>query len=705
VIQGSTVGSIRLNQAQRAAVEHELGPLLVLAGAGSGKTGVVTRRIARLIKRGVPAAAILAMTFTNRAAAEMRERVVRSLGHRATEGLRVCTFHRFGLEVLSREARALGLRGGRFAIFDQGDCAGVIRTAMAGLRAGRSYDLGAVLHRISLAKNAFLDPEGYAAQAARRDDEYDELTALLYPRYQAALGGLQAFDFDDLVCEPVRLWRRRAEVAERWRMRFRYVIVDEYQDTNTAQLELLRLLCAGHQNLCVVGDDDQAIYAWRGADVGNILDFDKHFPDARVVRLERNYRSTKAVLDVANAVLAASSARRHDKRLIATQGEGEPVQRITLGDGTAEARFVADQAKGLIAAGTARPRDIAVLYRSNLQAGEIETELAARGLPYQLFGGTQTFERKEVKDVLAYLTAAVEPWGELAVRRSLTYPPRGIGDAGLRKLASHATASDGTLLDSALGAHRVAGLSDAARRGCRAYGRVLTELNRRLDRGESATAITRWLVEAIELKAAIFAESGQSNKAAGRRWGNVQHLLKAFARREQSGPLDREALRQYLRMLVLRENDEDDGDVADRITLTTMHGAKGLEYPFVFLVGLEEGFLPHARSVAERATDVHGGPGPVVDEIEQERRLLYVAITRARRQLWLCHAKARLARGKLQKRVPSRFLLQIPDELLVARDLDDPAAADIGVAQRGARDVLAAILAAGDPDSGGTEST
>ncbi|MBW2454454.1 MAG: UvrD-helicase domain-containing protein [Deltaproteobacteria bacterium] len=694
------MATIRLNQAQRAAVEHDLGPLLVLAGAGSGKTGVVTRRIARLIKRGVPAAAILAMTFTNRAAAEMRERVVRSLGQRATEGLRVCTFHRFGLEVLSREARALGLRGGRFAIYDQGDCLGVLRTAMRNLVAGRNYDLGAVLNRISLAKNAFVDAEGYATQASRSEDEYDEITALIFPRYQATLQGLQAFDFDDLVCEPVRLWRRRDDVLERWRMRFRYVIVDEYQDTNAAQLAMLRLLCAEHRNLCVVGDDDQAIYAWRGADVGNILDFDKHFPGTKVVRLERNYRSTAAVLDVANAVLAASSARRHEKKLIPTQGAGEPVQSITLADGTAEARFIADQAHELISSGVARARDIGVLYRSNLQAGEIESELAARGVPYQLFGGTQTFDRKEVKDVLAYLTAALEPFNELAVRRSLTYPPRGVGDASLRKLASHATLGDGTLLDSALGAHAVAGLNDSGRQGCRSYGRIITELNRRIDGSGTAAETTSWLVGAMEIKAAIFAESGQNNKAAGRRWSNVQHLVKAIARREDGHILDREGLGQYLRMLVLRENDEDAGDVADRVTLTTMHGAKGLEYAYVFLVGLEEGFLPHARSVADRATDVAPTEGPATDEIEQERRLFYVAITRARRQLWLCRAKARLGRGKLQKRVPSRFLLQIPEELLVQRDLDEPAPADIGVAQRGARDVLAAILGAGsDPKS------
>jgi len=693
------VARIRLNKAQQAAVDHNLGPLLVLAGAGSGKTGVVTQRITRLVKRGVPAAAILAMTFTNRAATEMRERVIRGIGHRGSKGLRVCTFHRFGLEVLSREARALGLRGGRFAIYDRSDCLGVIRSALRSVVSDHSYDLGAILNRISLAKNAFLDADLYSAKVAQSEDEYDEMTALAFPRYQTALRNLQAFDFDDLVCEPVRLWRRSEEVRDRWRMRFRYVIVDEYQDTNAAQEEMLRQLCAEHGNLSVVGDDDQAIYAWRGADVGNILDFDKHFPGTKTVRLERNYRSTAAILDVANALLAAGSARRHEKKLIPTQGAGETVQSITLRDGTAEARFVTEEAHRLISSGAARARDIAVLYRSNLQAGELESELKARGVAYQLFGGTQTFERKEVKDVLAYLTAAIDPYDELAVRRSLTYPPRGVGEVGLGKLASHATLRDGTLLDSTLGAHAVAGLSEAARRGCRHYGRIITELQQRLDGGPSVAETTQWLVGAIELKPAIFAESGRNNKAAGRRWGNIRHLLRAIARREEKVHLDRDGLAKYLRMLMLRENDEEDGEVTDRVTLTTMHGAKGLEFPCVFVVGLEEGLMPHARSVEERATDVAPGATPAVDEIEQERRLLYVAITRARQQLWLCRAKGRSARGKLMKRVASRFLLQIPKELLVERDLEEPPPAELGVTQRGARDVLAAILGAGN-DSG-----
>jgi DNA helicase-2/ATP-dependent DNA helicase PcrA len=698
---------VRLNQAQQQAVEHESGPLLVLAGAGSGKTGVVTRRIARLIERGVPASAILAMTFTNKAAGEMHERVARlvgkrggkglsrrrgsrSGGSRGTEGsLTVCTFHRFGLDVLSREARALGLRGGRFAIYDRGDCMGVLREVMRSVNSGRNYDLGAVLNRISLAKNAFLDPETYADSVARPDDPYDEVTAIAFPRYQQALTSLQAFDFDDLVCEPVWLWRRREEVLARWRMRYRHVIVDEYQDTNLAQLQMLRMLAADHRNLCVVGDDDQAIYAWRGADVRNILDFDKHFPGTSIVRLERNYRSTEAVLDVANAVLAASSARRHDKKLIPTQGAGTKVKLVTAEDGAAEARFVAAEAHRLIDGGQARARDIAVLYRSNLQAGELEAELKARGVVYQMFGGTQTWERKEVKDLLAYLETAVDGT-ELAVRRSLNYPPRGIGDAALGKLTAHASAQDLSIYRAVERAHAVVDLGAQPLEGCRAYLRVVGQLRSLMEEKRPAVEIVQALCGAIDMKRQIQAEAGDNLKAGARRWANVEFLLRVCARRDEKGPMDGEGWRQFLRRLLLREESEDAEQGSDKVTLTTMHGAKGLEYRVVFVVGLEEGLMPHARTLDDRVTDAPA-LSVATDEIEQERRLFYVAVTRAREQLYLCRARARLARGKAHKRAPSRFLLQIPEELLEVLDVDEPQT-DATEVKRGADGVLAALL-------------
>ena len=696
--------SLRLNPSQREAVLHAHGPMLVLAGAGSGKTGVVTQRIARLIKEGTPARAILAMTFTNKAAGEMLERVEKLAGKKTTKGLLACTFHRFGLEVLSRETKVLGLRGDDFAIFDRGDATAVVRDALRTQVTGRTYDVGAIVNRISLAKNAFLDPEAYARSRANSADEYDAVTADVYPRYAAALRSLQAFDFDDLVCEPVRLWLRRPEVLERWRRRYTQLIVDEFQDTNLAQLEMVRLLAAEHKNVMVVGDDDQAIYAWRGADVRNILDFEEHFPGTRVVRLEQNYRSSEAVLEVANAVLAASRSRRHGKTLRATRGAGDRVKLVSLPDGASEAIWVAEQVMSLCEREDVRPRDVAILYRSNLQAPELESELRARGVPFRVYGGTETFERKEVKDVLAYLTVAVAPHrSELAVRRTLNYPARGVGDAALEKLGAFATLHDLSLFEAIEKSHAVPELSAVAREGCRAYARLVAELQGDVER-LAMPAVLESLAERIALKAEISSETGPNVKAFARRWASVELLIRIFGKRAAKladmkpadRPASKDALAQFIRLLTLR-TDADEADAAERVTLGTMHGSKGLEYRFVFAVGLEEGLLPHARVMETRATDGAPLDGREIDEVEQERRLFYVCVTRAKEQLWLTHAGARIVRGKPQKRVPSRFLLEIPDALVDKVDILDKPRPDPGKELAGAESVLKALLAARRP--------
>ena len=407
----------RLNPSQQAAVEHQLGPMLVLAGAGSGKTRVVTTRIARMLERGVHPRQILAVTFTNKAAAEMLERVARLVGPKPAAELTISTFHSFGLHVLGKETHALGFHGEEFAIFDQADVAGVIRELLRRVQTGRKWDIDAILARISRAKNYFWDE---AQVPEREGDEYDEIAKLLLPRYRAAMRGFQAFDFDDLVCEPVRLFRRKPDVLARWQERFRFLMVDEYQDTNHAQLELVRLLGA-HGNVAVVGDDDQSIYAWRGADVNNILDFERHFAGAKVVKLEENYRSVGAVLTVANAVLAKSRARRHGKVLRAVREEGAQVQEVVCADPEVEADFVIREIQRLRDEGT-RLREIAVLYRSNLQSEPFESALKERGLPFKLVGGTQFYDRKEVKDLLAYLSVVLHPRDEIALRRILNYP-------------------------------------------------------------------------------------------------------------------------------------------------------------------------------------------------------------------------------------------------------------------------------------------
>ena len=692
---------MQLNPSQRAAVEHELGPMLVLAGAGSGKTRVVTERIGRLLQRGVSARSILAMTFTNKASAEMHERVGKLVGSKLARELTVCTFHRFGLDVLGAETRALGLRGTSFAIFDQADCTGVIREILREIKTGKSYDVGAILARISAAKNAFLDAEAWA-EAQRKGkgiDDYDEVAMLVYPRYQAALRAFQAFDFDDLICEVVRLWERRPDVLQRWRERYRFVIVDEYQDTNHAQLELLRNL-GEHRNVVVVGDDDQSIYAWRGADVRNILDFEEHFRGAKVVKLEHNYRSREPILAVANAVLARSGARRHKKTLIATRMEGEKVQHVVCADPEVEASFVATEALRLLEREGARPRDLAVLYRSNLQSGLIEAALKERQIPIRMIGGTQFFERKEVKDLIAYLRVAMNPEDEMSLRRIINYPARGIGDVAVSKITAHATARDLSLWVAVTRPHAIHELTPAAMEGCRQLVRIVEATRLRLERGEPSAQIARALLEDAGFKEDITAGSG-SNSAAARRWGNIEGLLNVFARRDEQGKGDRDKFAEFLRLLALRQESEE--EATDRVTLTTMHGAKGLEFPYVFVIGLEEGIMPHQRALSERATDapVSGAEGDVGGHsIEEERRLFYVAVTRAKDKLYLLRAKTRGQRGKVVPRTPSRFLLDIPGDLLEEREEMAPQAPELNKVKAGAASVLAAISLnpfAGDP--------
>jgi ATP-dependent DNA helicase Rep len=686
--------SVGLNPSQRAAVEHDLGPLLVLAGAGSGKTRVVTQRIARLMERGVPARAILAMTFTNKAAAEMHERVVGLVGAKAAKDLHVSTFHRFGLMVLGAETEALGLRGGQFAIFDQADATGVVREILREMRTGKSYDVGAIIARISNAKNAFLAPEEWEEQQrkGRGLDDYDEIAMLVYPRYQAALRSFQAFDFDDLICEVVRLFQRREDVRRRWQMRYRYVIVDEYQDTNRAQLELTRLLGEEHRNVCVVGDDDQSIYAWRGADVRNILDFEEHFYGAKVIKLEHNYRSQKPILDVANAILARAGTKRHSKTLIATKEGGDKAQVVIAADPDVEASFIGAEAQRLLEREGARPKDIAVLYRSNLQAALIESALKERQIPIRMIGGQQFYERKEVKDLIAYLRLVLKPDDEMALRRIINYPARGIGDAAVAKLSAHATAKGVSLWTAVSRPHAVHELSPAAMEGCRQLVRLVEAMRTHLD-AFSPSSMARALATQIGLKEDIQAGS-PSNNAAARRWGNVEGLLNVFARREEQGKGDRERFAEFLRLIALQRDSEEEA-ATDRVTLTTMHGAKGLEFPYVFVIGLEEGLMPHSRTIDERATDFTPGDGDAATSLDEERRLFYVAVTRARERLYLCRAKARGQRGKLVPRTPSRFLLEIPPELYDERNEEAPVAPELAKAKAGAAGVLAAILAEG----------
>jgi superfamily I DNA/RNA helicase len=688
-----------LNAAQLRAVEHHLGPLVVLAGAGSGKTRVITHRIARLIERGVPPSAILALTFTNKAAGEMSHRVAKILHKKDARAgkkkkrtpepgdVTITTFHSFGLGVLTRERAATG---GAFTIFDQGDSLAAVKEILRGVDAGKRFDAAAILARISNAKNAFSTLEELPDRDA---DAYDAITRLVYPRYQAALRSFRAYDFDDLVCGVVTLWQSRPDVLARWRERYRFLLVDEYQDTNGAQLALVRLLGGEHRNVCVVGDDDQAIYGWRGADVRNILEFEDHFPGAEVIKLEQNYRSAEPILAVANAVIARRTDARHKKVLFTNRTGGQKVRSVIAPTPDIEASWVAKEISRLVRDEGKTPTEIAILYRSNGQSKAFEEALREQGIAHRVVGGQQFFERKEVKDVLAYLRVVLNPKDEIGLRRIVNYPARGIGESSLERLSVHALAKGWSLWQAI---ERVDALDDvpgAAREGCKALERVLAETGRELASGPTVESAVRGLCERVGLRRDID-ESSPSLPAAARRWANVEALFASFARREAREAHAHDGtlptwLAAFLQALTLETSDDEGDAPAGRVTLSSLHGSKGLEYDYVFLAGCEEGLLPHSRTLDARATDASP------QDIEEERRLFYVGVTRAREALVVSRAKTRGLRGKTVPRTPSRFVLEIPTDLLEETHVTEDPEVSSAVLEEGAGALLAALDALG----------
>ena len=602
----------------------------------------------------------------------MAERVCGLLGTKSLpKGLAISTFHSFGLQVLTAEKRK---EGSVFTIFDQGDQVGAVKEVLRTIDAGKRFDVAAICARISNAKNAFLTPEELPDDA---DDPYAEITKIVYPRYQEALKSYSAFDFDDLVCEVVRLFMARPDVLARWQERARYLLVDEYQDTNRAQLQLLRLLAEPHRNICVVGDDDQSIYAWRGADVRNILEFEEHFAGAEVVKLEQNYRSRQTILDVANAVIAKRVDVRHKKQLFSERLGGGPVTLASAPSPEAEAAYVTREIQRLIRDEKKRPRDMAVLYRSNGQAKVIEESLRSEGIPYRVVGGQQFFERKEVKDVLSYLKLALNRSDEISLRRVMNYPARGIGATSVERLALHARAKGWSLWQAIERVDALDDVSEQARQGCKQLERIVGDLRRKVmvERAPASQA-ARELCEAIGLQRRI----AHAAHAGARRWGNVEGLFGTLSRWEAKGGLDDVGgLANFLHALTLDFGDDEE-KATDVVTLSTLHGSKGLEFDVVYLIGCEEGFLPHQRTLEDRANDPTpvDGSNPLgkAADIEEERRLFYVGVTRARDFLTLSRCKARPMRGKPVPRTPSRFLLDIPPERMVEIEVrGDPAMA------------------------------
>ncbi len=634
-----------LNPQQREAVLHSNGPLLILAGAGSGKTRVLTHRIAHLIHdHGVHPAHICAVTFTNKAAREMRERTQRLIATAAPAWL--TTFHSLCARLLRRHADHVGRRND-FTIYDEIDQRSVIRRVATDLHLDEAlYPPARLLAAIEQAKNEGRSPEQARAAAA---DAAAVTFADIYSRYQASLRANNAVDFSDLLLLTLELFRGDSEIAGRYQEQFRHLMVDEYQDTNRVQYELMRLLGAGHGNVCVVGDDDQCIYRWRGADLRNILDFERDFPGARVLRLEQNYRSTQTILAAAAGVIRHNTGRK-GKELWTTNAAGDPVTLRTAFDERAEAQYVIDLIEQLKTRGLSGG-DIAVFYRTNAQSRAMEEALVRQRMAYTIVGSTRFYDRKEIKDLLAYLRVIANPDDSLSLARILNVPARGIGKTTTDALERAATQRD-IPLQAIIADAAALGFPPATTARLRQFDALCTRL--RVGADGTVTNTLR----------AVLAETGylerleaEHTPEAEVRAENINELLTAT---EQFDATAEEAsLNAFLEQIALIADVDAYAAAQDRITLMTLHNSKGLEFPIVFILGMEEGLFPHERSLAHP------------EAVEEERRLCYVGFTRARQRLILLHAQQRHLFGRTQHNLPSRFLAEIPRELL---HLEAPAA-------------------------------
>jgi DNA helicase-2/ATP-dependent DNA helicase PcrA len=646
-----------LNPEQREATLHFEGPLLVLAGAGSGKTRVLTARVCHLIEEhGIAPDRILAVTFTNKAAGEMRARIGRLLGGDPS-GMWVGTFHAIGARLLRRHADRLGWDR-TFSIFDADQSLRLVKSVLEseGLDPKRWSPKG-MRGEISNAKNRLIDAKTFAEDNEGTRDFFVKNVARVYPEYQKALAHQNAFDFDDLLMKPVELLEANAELLERYRDRFSFVLVDEYQDTNRAQFRFVELLAGGHRNLMVVGDDDQSIYGWRGADIKNILDFEKAFPGARIVRLEQNYRSSERILDAANRVIE-QNVNRKGKTLRTERVGGEPITLLEALDENDEARWIVDEMEGRVraTAGLAY-REMAVLYRTNAQARALEDALRRAGVPYQVVGSVRFYERREIQDVLGYLRLISNPRDEGAFDRVVNYPRRGVGLTTLEHLKRWADTEGLTLLEAAARADEAPDVRAAGSNGLRHFAELIQRFSIRAIQAGIGELLEE-LIEDLDLMRHLH-EEGPDGEDRGR---NVAELI--------AGALDFDAtlvagaddevdtfteLDLFLQQVALVADVDRLDPNADAVTLMTLHNAKGLEFPVVFIAGMEEGLFPLARAYDE------------ADALEEERRLFYVGITRAEDKLSLSWARQRRRAGDFTHNIQSTFLEAIPESLLDER--------------------------------------
>ena len=634
-----------LNEPQRQAVMATDGPLLILAGAGSGKTRVLTHRTAYLIEEcGVNPYNIMAITFTNKAAGEMRERIDQMVGY-GSESIWVCTFHSTCVRILRRYIDRLGF-GTNFTIYDSDDQKTLMKDICKRLEIDtKMYKEKMFLSAISSAKDELIDPIEFETRAA--GDYVKRKQAQVYREYQQALKQNNALDFDDLIMKTVELFKLDKEVLASYQDRFRYIMVHEYQDTNTAQFDLIRLLALKNQNLCVVGDDDQSIYKFRGANIYNILNFEHHFPDATVIKLEQNYRSTQNILDAANAVIANNQGRK-EKRLWTDNGAGDKITFEQLDTAAEEADFVARDIARRVRKGEYQYKDCAILYRTNAQSRLFEERFITANIPYKIFGGVNFYARKEVKDLLAYLKTIDNGQDDLAVRRIINIPKRGIGAASINKVALYAQEQEISFYDALCVAEQVPGLGKAA-----AKIRPFVLFIQSMKAKAKLLSVADLLQEVIETTGYVRELEAEGTDEAEARIENIDELISKavdYAEGEEAPTLN-----GFLENVALVADIDSFDENSDYVVLMTLHSAKGLEFPNVYLAGLEDGLFPSYMSITSDNSQA---------EIEEERRLAYVGITRAKKNLTITSARVRMVRGQTQYGKVSRFVREIPPELL-----------------------------------------
>jgi len=655
-----------LNPVQREAAEHKEGPLLILAGAGSGKTRVLTYRIAHLIAQGIEPSEILAITFTNKAAKEMRDRVATLVGSEGY-GIWVTTFHSACVRILRREIDNLPGYNRNFVIYDSGDQQSLLKSCLKEYNLDeKKFPVRSVAAIISDAKNKLLDPEGFSHKAS---GFFEQKVVDIYKSYQLKLKNYNALDFDDIIMLTVQLFQQSEQVFQYYQDKFHYIMVDEYQDTNHAQYMLVKLLASKYRNLCVVGDDDQSVYGWRGADVQNILDFERDYPEAKVIKLEQNYRSTQKILEAANAVVKNNQSRK-EKSLWTENSEGQPLVCYIGNDERDEASYVVERINRLRELEGRPLNDFAILYRTNAQSRILEERLMKTATPYRVFSGLKFYQRMEIKDILAYLKVLYNPADQVSFTRVLNVPKRGLGDSSLEKILEYAEEQEMPVLEAILEAEYIPDLSTRAKKPLAGFAHLMQGLVK-YSQEASVSQLVEEILKKTGYKAILEAED---TPEAETRLENLLEFLSVTAEYDaKAAQYAQNALNEgveaeevvvglsgFLEQVSLVADIDELDQAEEAVALMTMHSAKGLEFPVVFVVGMEEGIFPSSRSLLE----------PTV--LEEERRLCYVAITRAREKLYLCNAEMRMLYGKTQYNQPSRFLEEIPSVLMIDIDPLDP---------------------------------